>query len=67
MKNQKLIKEIKNKISIFEIDKINYENTMKNYRKNSLGYKTNSENRMRLSSYIQALNWVLIQLEETNK
>lgn len=67
MKNQKLIKEIKNKISIFEIDKINYENTMKNYRKNSLGYKNNSEDRMRLSSYIQALNWVLIQLEETNK
>jgi hypothetical protein len=67
MKNQKLIKEIKNKISIFEIDKINYENTMKNYRKNSLGYKTNSENTIRLSSYIQSLNWVLIQLEETNK
>jgi len=67
MKNQKLIKEIKNKISIFEIDKVNSENKMKNYRKNSLGYKTNSENTIRLSSYIQALNWVLIQLEETNK
>jgi hypothetical protein len=64
MNKQQLIKDIKTKISNFQAQKDVSENNMVKYRKNSLGYITNSENVIRYHTHIITLNWVLGELEQ---
>lgn len=63
MNKQTLIKDIKTKISSFQSQMENSEKDMVKYRRNSLGYKNNSENVIRYQALILSLKWVLGELE----
>jgi hypothetical protein len=63
MNKQTLIKDIRTKISSFQSQMENSEKDMIKYRRNSLGYKNNSENVIRYHTHIITLNWVLSELE----